>query len=233
MVDQLFIYLSAVWLGILTSISPCPLATNIAAISVISGKDISRPSRTFLAGLLYAIGRTLTYVILAILILSSLVRVPILSHYLQKYMNMLIGPTLIIGGMFILRLLSISLPQGNFNKTSQHLVEKGGLAASLIIGVLFALTFCPISAAIFFGSLIPMSFNNSSSILLPSIYGLGTAIPVLGCCIAMSFGINSVGRFFDAITKIEVWARNTTGAALILIGIYLTMKFTILLAQFH
>ena len=159
--------LTAVWLGILTSVSPCPLATNIAAVSFIS-RRITQRSTVFLSGILYTLGRSLTYIVLGVLIVKTLVDVPILSDFLQRYINKILGIVLILIGMVLLDLLRIplSLPSVSEN-IAKKLVDKGALG-SVPLGILFALAFCPVSAALFFGGLIPIAVKAQSGIGLPS-----------------------------------------------------------------
>lgn len=98
---------SAFWLGILTSISPCPMATNIAAISFI-GKKIDKPSGILFSGLLYTAGRTAVYLVLGILLVSTALSTPVVSDFLQSYMNLFLGPVLIFAGMVLLEMISLS-----------------------------------------------------------------------------------------------------------------------------
>ncbi|MHC4157610.1 MAG: aromatic aminobenezylarsenical efflux permease ArsG family transporter [Planctomycetota bacterium] len=211
--------LSALWLGILTSISPCPLATNIAAISFIS-RRISRTRVVFLMGILYTLGRMLTYVILAILLVTSILSIPQVSHILQKYMNKLLGPILIFVGMILLELIHINISSSGLTEKMQKRVEAGGIWGAGLLGVLFALSFCPISAALFFGSLIPLSVKCSSSLMLPALYGIGTGLPVFLFALLIAFGAQSVGKTFNKLTQLEWWTRRITGIIFILIGIY-------------
>ena len=134
--------ISAVWLGILTSVSPCPLATNIAAVSFISQR-ITQKNTVFLSGILYTIGRSLTYIVLGVLIVKTLVDVPILSDFLQRYVNKILGIILILVGMILLDLLRVplSLPSVSEDVTKK-LIDKGAIG-SLPLGILFALAFCP------------------------------------------------------------------------------------------
>jgi len=215
---------TALWLGILTSISPCPLATNIAAISFIGGR-VESPGRVFLAGSLYTLGRTLTYLLLSILIVTSLVSIPYLSTFLQKYMNKIMGPVLIVAGMFLLELLSVNIKGPGSSQKFQKRAEDWGLWGSALLGIVFALSFCPVSAALFFGSLIPLAVKYESSVLLPSAYGIGTALPVFVFSILIALGARSVGRAFQKITAVEFWARRITGGLFIAVGIYLSLKY--------
>jgi len=154
--------LSALWLGILTSISPCPLATNIAAISFI-GRRIGRTRVVFFTGLLYTLGRMLTYVVLGTLLVTSVLSIPQVSHLLQKYMNKFLGPILILVGMILLELIRFNIPGSGLSEKMQKRVELLGIWGAGLLGIVFALSFCPISAALFFGSLIPLSVKCGSS----------------------------------------------------------------------
>jgi len=215
---------TAVWLGILTSVSPCPLATNIAAISYI-GRRVAHPRQVLAAGLLYTLGRTLAYVVLAFILVTSLLSAPFVSNFLQKYMNRLLGPILILTGMFLLELIKLHTPGFGMSAGVQRRAERWGIWGAALLGLIFALAFCPVSAALFFGSLVPLAVQRGSGILLPSLYGIGTALPVVVFAVVIAFGAGSVARAFDKITQIEKWARWVTGLAFIAIGVYLTLAY--------
>ncbi|MHC4090946.1 MAG: aromatic aminobenezylarsenical efflux permease ArsG family transporter [Planctomycetota bacterium] len=215
---------SALWVGILTSISPCPLATNIAAISYI-GRRVGSPGAAVLTGLLYALGRTLAYVGLAAVLVSSLMSAPVVSHLLQKYMNKLLGPILILVGMLLLGLIQLNTKGSGFGEKVGRRVERWGIWAGLVLGVVFALSFCPGSAALFFGSLLPLAVKYESSLLLPTLYGAGTALPVLVFAILIAVGTGAVARAFDLITQFEHWARRVTGTVFICLGVYFCLAF--------
>ncbi len=215
---------SACWLGILTSISPCPLATNIAAISYI-GKRVGTPRKVFLSGLLYTLGRMLTYLILGVLIVAGMLSVPDLANFLQKYMNTFLGPILILVGMFLLGLIRLNFSASGISERMQNRAEKYGIWGAGLLGFLFALSFCPISAALFFGSLIPLAVQHESRVLMPTIYGIGTALPVFAFAILVSLGTRSIGRAFNKVTQIELWARRITGVIFIVVGIYYCLSY--------
>ena len=176
---------SALWLGILTSISPCPLATNIAAISYI-GRRVGSPRQVLLSGMLYALGRSLAYLALGMLLVASVLSIPQLSLFLQKYMNKLLGPILIVVAMFLLGLIQLNITGPGVSDTMQKRVDALGMWGALVLGILFALTFCPVSAALFFGSLIPLSVKVGSGVALPGVYGIGTALPVLAFAVLIA-----------------------------------------------
>lgn len=215
---------TAIWLGFLTSISPCPLATNIAAISYI-GKEVASPRRALLAGLMYAAGRTLTYVLLAAGIVASLLSIPELSDALQMNMHRLVGPVLIIAGIALLGVIPMPDLGTRLGESVEAKASAWGLAGAGLLGILFALSFCPVSAALFFGSLIPLAVTGGSAVSLPWLYGLGTAVPVVAFSILLAAGSKALSRVFATITRLEWWARRGTGVAFILTGVYYALRF--------
>ena len=212
---------TAAWLGILTSISPCPLATNLVAISFISRDITSRP-RVFWTGMLYTIGRTLTYAILGALLVGSVLSIPQVSMALQYWMNRLIGPILILVGMFLVDLLRFNFSTSLVSNALQDRAQHWGIWGAGPLGMIFALTFCPVSAALFFGSLIPLSLKVDSRVVLPVLYGIGTGLPVAMFAIGLAVGAQTVSAAFNRLGVIEKWARRATGAVFIAVGIYYT-----------
>ncbi len=210
---------SAFWLGILTSISPCPLATNIAAISFV-GRRVGSPAKAFLAGLLYTAGRTLTYLVLGVLLVSSLLSAPYVSHILQKYMNKVLGPILILVGMVLVELIQINFSDSGVGEKMQRRVEALGMWGALLLGAVFALSFCPVSAALFFGSLLPLALRCRSGVILPSAYGVATGLPVLVFAVLIALGAKRVGEAYNKLVPFEKWARRITGGIFMLVGIY-------------
>ncbi|MFA4987647.1 MAG: aromatic aminobenezylarsenical efflux permease ArsG family transporter [Candidatus Brocadiia bacterium] len=224
MTELLLGAVSAFWLGLLTSISPCPLATNIAAISFVSSK-VGNPSRVFFSGLLYTAGRTLAYVVIGVLLVSSMLSAPAVSQILQKYMNKALGPILIVVGMILLELIDINISGSGVSDKMRKRVEALGLWGSLLLGIVFALSFCPISAALFFGSLIPIAVRCESGVLLPLVYGLATGLPVLLFAVLIALGAKRVGDAYNKLVPFEKWARRVTGGIFILVGIYYCLAY--------
>ena len=210
----------AIWLGILTSVSPCPLATNIAAISFV-GRRVGETRYVLLAGLLYTVGRTLTYIAVALLVVKSLFSIPGVSNFLQDYMGLILGPLVLVTGVILLDIIKIRFGGGGVATSLQARVERSGLFGALLLGVVFALTFCPVSAALFFGGLIPLALKHHSPVMMPLLYGVGTALPVIAFALLLAFSARLVGVLFNRITAIEVWARRVTGVVFILAGLYL------------
>lgn len=214
---------TGLWLGILTSISPCPLATNIAAISYI-GRKVSSTRHVLLAGLLYTLGRVISYVALACVLLYTALSMPQVSVMLQKYGHLVLGPILILVGMLLLGLIQINLGGGGVSPKFQKRIDSLGLLGAMVLGVVFALAFCPTSAALFFGNLMS-SLQVRSALLVPGVYGIGTGLPVLVFALLIAFSTQSVAKAFNVLTAVERWARWVTGLVFILIGIWFTLRY--------
>jgi len=210
---------TALWLGILTSISPCPLATNIAAVSYLS-KKIEHPKSVLTAGIFYTLGRMVLYAILGAAIIASLLNVPIAAQFLQKYINKVLGPVLIVVGLFLLGIVKINIAAFSLSAKRQNALAEAGIGGAFALGFLFALSFCPISAALFFGSLIPLSLKSSGGVVLPFIYGLGTGLPVLLFALLISLGTVTVEKLVHKFGRVEYYSKKVTGVIFILAGLY-------------
>jgi cytochrome c-type biogenesis protein len=213
---------SVIWLGILTSISPCPLATNIAATTYI-GKQINSRYATVLAATAYTLGRTLSYVLISILIVAGLISIPGVSMFLQLHMNKILGPILLVTGLFILGLIRIRVPSMAFNTNMLQKLGDSGFFGAVVLGFLFALSFCPVSAAFFFGSVIPLSLKYQSTFILPFGYGVGTAAPVILFAMIIVYSTRMAARFFRKLSIVERWFRRITGVVFVGIGLYFIM----------
>jgi cytochrome c biogenesis protein CcdA len=217
---------SAIWLGILTSISPCPLATNIAAISYI-GKRVVRPGAVLLSGVMYTVGRMLTYIVLGVLVVASALSIPDVALFLQQNMNKALGPVLIVVGILLLGAFNLKVPGFSASDRLTGRVEKWGIWGAAVLGFLFALSFCPVSAALFFGSLIPLAIDHQSPIVMPTVYALGTALPVVAFAVFIALGAKWLGTAFNKIRVFEKWARRITAVAFILVGTYYTLVYIV------
>ena len=216
---MLFAMLSALWLGILTAISPCPLATNIAAISFIS-KNIESPYKTVLAGFLYVFGRVLTYVVLGFIVVKGLLAVPSVANFLQHSINKFIGPILILIGLLLLNVIKLNFSFGVKHEKFQEFAQTSNFLGAFLLGVIFALSFCPVSAALFFGSLTSLAVEYKSSLTIPAMYGIGTGLPVVIFAIVIAFSMHKLGEIYHNITKFETWFRKITGWIFVTAGVY-------------
>ncbi len=213
---------TALWLGILTSISPCPLASNVAAVTFV-GRNVASPGRVLLAGVLYSLGRALTYILVGMLVVTSLLSLPSVSFFLQERMNQVLGPLLIVIGIAIMGWIRLPTPAWNWSQSLQRRSAHGGIVGAGLLGIAFALSFCPVSAGLFFGALIPLAVGSQSRVLLPAVYGVGTGLPVVVFAVVLALGFQWMGRAFGVLTRIERAARPVTGAVFIGAGLYLTV----------
>lgn len=215
--------MDGVLLGLLTALSPCPLATNIAAIGFI-GKDIENRRRIFWNGLLYTLGRILSYTLLGVVLILILILKEGSSMFgIQKTIGswgeLVLGPLLFVIGLFMLFGDRLNLPQFGFQGNAEGLARKGGWGA-LIIGALFALAFCPTSGVFYFGMLIPMSATATAGYLLPVVFAIATAIPVLVVAWILAFSVQQLGSFYGKMQKVQKWMNRIVGVLFIVIGIY-------------
>src|SRR6056297_2450111 len=218
---------SALWFGILTSISPCPLATNIAATTFI-GKQIQSRYGTLVAGAAYTGGRALAYILICFIIVAGLFSIPGVAMFLQQYMNKVLGPVLILVGLLILEIIPLPLPaMGGMNSKFIHRLSRKGAIGGIFLGFVFALSFCPVSAALFFGSVIPLALKFESGIWLPLWYGIGTALPVIGFALLLSYGTRAAAGFIKGLSVMERYLRRVTAAVFIGIGIYFTLTYAL------
>ena len=217
--------LSALILGLMTSISPCPLATNITATAFIS-KNISNKKRVFFSGIIYSLGRAFSYTLIGLILFFGASKFQI-ARFFQQNGEKYLGPLLIIIGLIMLNVIRLKfLQKSNFTeKLSEKFADKG-LLGSFIIGVLFALAFCPYSGALYFGMLIPMTISSIDGLYLPIVFAFGTGLPVILFTYLLAFSIGSISAFYNKITKIEKWMRMVAGIVFILSGIYYVLIFS-------
>jgi len=244
-VTYLLYLVAALYLGILTSISPCPMATNIAAISYI-GRKVESSRLVINAGLLYTLGRCLLYLGLAALLTTTALSIPAVSIFLQKYMHLLLGPIFLLLGMFLVGLITIASGGTMMGEGMQKRVDAMGIWGALLLGLLFAVSFCPTSAAWFFGLLalimgseagaitgvlakvgisLPTASLPAGTVVLPFIYGIGTALPVLAMAFLLAYSAQAIGKAYNILSKVEWWARMTTGWVFVLLGVYFSLKY--------
>ena len=220
LIDQYNIpVLTAFLIGILTSISPCPLATNITAIAYIS-KNIKTPRHTLFNGLFYTLGRGISYTILATLIYFGLSSFQI-SRIFQGWGDKVLGPVLIIIGLVMFGVIKINFPKSSkkLEQFKEKIASKGFLGA-LLLGTLFALAFCPYSGVLFFGVLIPLVLKSKEALFLPPLFALGTGLPVIVFSFLIAFSMQKIGSAFSVVQKIEEISRKLVASVFLLTGIY-------------
>ena len=236
---------AALYLGLLTSISPCPLATNIAAISYV-GRKVGDSRWVMAAGLLYTLGRCIAYLTLAVLLTTTAMSVPAVSLFLQKYMHLALAPIFLLLGMFLVGLVTFSGGGAMMSERMRKRIDAMGIWGALLLGALFAVAFCPTSAAWFFGLValilgseagaiavvlakvgvsLPEACLPGGAIVLPLVYGVGTAVPVLLVAFLLAYSAKSVGKTYNMLSKVEWWARQITGWTFILAGVFFSLRY--------
>ena len=212
--------LSALLLGLLTAISPCPLATNIAAVGYVSRRATER-KYTVVAGVLYTLGRMLSYSVIGVLIIVAGLEIPGVATFLQDFGERILGPLLIVIGVIMLTInkISLSLGGGKLSSIGEKVADRGMLGGFLL-GALFALAFCPYSALLFFGVLIPLALKSAGGVTLPAVYAIGTGLPVMVFGILLSASVAKVSSWFNAVTRVERVIRVVVSIVFIGIGTY-------------
>lgn len=210
--------LSAFILGIMTAISPCPLATNVTAIGFIS-KDIENRNKVFYNGLIYTLGRAISYTLLAVVLFYGADQFRI-SGFFQQYGEKIIGPLLIIIGLFMLDVLHINFP--GLSSLTERFNKKGisNYWDVLLLGMIFALAFCPYSGVLYFGMLIPMTISSGNAFLQPFVFSIATGIPVIIFAWLIAYTLSSVGMFYNKVKSFEKWFRRAVAIVFIGMGIY-------------
>jgi len=220
--------LSAFLLGILTSISPCPLATNITAVAFIS-REINIPRHTVLSGLFYTLGRGISYTLLAVFIYFGYSSFQI-AQIFQGWGDKVLGPVLILIALIMFGAIKFNLNKGkkSLEKIKLWLSGKGYLG-SLALGMLFAFAFCPYSGVLFFGLLMPLTLKSQGGLLLPLVFALGTGLPVIIFSFLIAFSMKTVGKAFRSVSKIEKWLRYAVATIFLATGIYYSQFLIIFL----
>lgn len=216
--------LYALILGLMTAISPCPLATNITAIGFIS-KDIENRKKIFLNGLLYTLGRAVSYTGLGVILYFGASKFHI-AKFFQLYGERILGPLLIIIGIIMLDLIKIKIP--GISKISDSMEKKsksGSGWSALLLGIVFALAFCPYSGVLYFGMLIPMSIASPDGLFLPFVFAVATGLPVIIVAWLLAFSVSSIGGFYNKIKIFEKWFRRVVAVAFIIVGLYYVYIF--------
>jgi cytochrome c biogenesis protein CcdA len=211
--------LAAFALGLLTAISPCPLATNITATAYIA-KTITSRRKVLLSGVLYTLGRMFSYMLLGGIIFFGASKFQVAKLF-QGNGEKLIGPVMIVIGLIMLDIIKLNfLSTGNLTDRLSEKFKDKGLLGSFLLGVVFALAFCPYSGALFFAMLVPMTLAASAGLALPIVFSIGTGLPVIFFAFVIAFSMEKLGMYFKAISKAEKVMRIAAGIIFLLTGLY-------------
>jgi cytochrome c biogenesis protein CcdA len=218
-----YYFLTAIVLGLMTAISPCPLATNISAIGYIS-RDIENRRRVFINGLVYTLGRAISYTGLALVIYFGASKMNV-SMLFQGWGEKLLGPALILIGLFMLDVMKLKFP--GFSKLADKVGtnSSGSYWTSLLLGMVFALAFCPYSGVLYFAMLIPMTVTSASGLYLPVLFAIATGLPVIVFAWLLAFAVGNVAKLYNRIKVFERWFRRVVAVVFIAVGIYYVFIF--------
>ena len=211
--------LTAFLLGLMTAISPCPLATNITATAYLS-KDIGDKRRVMFNGMFYTLGRMFTYTALGLIFYFGASRFQV-AKLLQNVGGIWLGIALVIIGIFMLDIIKIKVP--GMNKLTSKIENKKGKKTYLdafLLGLLFALAFCPYSGVLYFGGLIPMTIASPSGLLLPPVFAIATGLPVIIIAWLLAYSVSNVGKFYNKMNAFQKWFKWVVAAIFIIVGIY-------------
>jgi len=211
--------LTALWFGVMTSLSPCPLATNIAAVSFLS-KRIMHPRLVLRASLMYVAGRMTAYAVVGFLVVKSIVSIPAISQFLEQSLNKALGPVLILVGVILLGVIRLPIKGIKLNEEQKEKIAGAGFFGPFFLGAVFALSFCPISAGLFFGSLIPLAVSHPAGGGFPFLFGAGSGLPVLALSLGLAMGFKGISHWLQGLASIEPLLRRVTGIIFIGAGIY-------------
>jgi cytochrome c-type biogenesis protein len=216
-------FVTAILLGLMTAISPCPLATNISAIGFIS-RDLEDRKRVFRNGLVYTLGRTFSYTALAFILYLGADQMNVAMLF-QGWGEKILGPLLILIGLFMLDLVKINFP--GFSGITGKLGEKsrGSYWSTFLLGVMFALAFCPYSGVLYFGMLMPITIASANGLYLPVLFAIATGLPVLIFAWLLAFAVSNVGKLYHRIKTFEVWFRRVVAILFIVTGVYYVIIF--------
>ena len=215
-------WISALVLGFMTSISPCPLATNITAIGFIS-KDIDNRNRVFINGLLYTLGRAITYTAIALVLYLGADQFKF-SGFFQQYGEKILGPLLIIIGLFMLDVIKIKFPGMNGLTSKMENKSRWSYFDAILLGMVFALAFCPYSGVLYFGMLVPMTISSASGLYLPVLFAIATGIPVIIVSWILAYTLSGICGFYKKIKSFEIWFRRVIAILFIIVGIYYIIR---------
>ncbi|MCK9499047.1 MAG: aromatic aminobenezylarsenical efflux permease ArsG family transporter [Bacteroidales bacterium] len=211
--------LTAFILGIMTAISPCPLAMNITATAYLS-KEITDKKRVFFNGIFYTLGRIFSYTAVASIIYFGASKFQI-ARLFQQFDGIWIGIFLVVIGILMLDFIKFNIPflSKLTTKVSQKNLKRNYLNAFLL-GVLFALAFCPYGAVLYFGGLIPLTLASSTGLLLPPVFAFATGLPVIVIAWLLAFSVSNIGNFYNKMKSFEKWFKRIVAVIFILVGVY-------------
>ncbi len=136
-----------------------------------------------------------------------------------------LGPLLIIIGILMLDFIRIPGSSGKLIQHTADRIKPGKGWSSLLLGMIFALAFCPYCGVLYFGMLMPMVLLKSGGLLLLPDFAIATGLPVLFLAWILAFSIGGIGRFYKRVKSIEFWLRRSVAVIFILTSLYFLRIF--------
>ena len=209
--------LTAFVLGLLVALHPCPMATNIAAMGYI-GKDIDNRRQVFLDGIRYTLGRIVSYSVLGAVIIALIrggVQLLDFGELMSEWGERVLGPLLIIIGLYLLYNDLL-----HHHDHVPHLPFGGRKSSAFVLGLIFALAFCPESGVVYFGMLIPMAVESDYAYLLPVSFAIGTGVPVVIMAWVFAYSISRFSRLNKGMLLLKAWLTRIIAVLFILAGVF-------------
>jgi cytochrome c biogenesis protein CcdA len=210
---------SALVLGAMTTLHPCPLAVNAAAVSLLAGWSGERrsASRRIAA---FVVGYCLTFATLALLLAGTSLRLPVVASALTRATAVFLGPLLVVVGM----VHADVLPWPGSNRGNRRLLDRrartlGGYG----LGAVLALSFCPATAALFFGLLLPLAVQYRAPVAFAAAYAIGAALPLVAVAGVAARGTTALGldRWAHRLPWVIGWLAIIAGIAISVRDVYL------------
>ena len=211
--------LTAFLLGLITAISPCPLATNITATAYLS-KEIGNKRQILFNGISYTLGRIFTYTALGLAFYFGASQFRI-AKILQGVGGIWLGIALVVTGVLMLDVIKPGeIGLGRLTKKLGKKEGKKNYLDAFGLGLLFALAFCPYSGVLYFGGLIPMTIASPSGLLLPPIFAIATSLPVIVIAWLVAYSIGNIGKFYNKMNIFQKWFKRIAATVFIAVGAY-------------
>jgi cytochrome c biogenesis protein CcdA len=173
-----------------------------------------------MASLLYSLGRMIGFTLIGLLIITIGLETQAIRNFLEDVGTYVLGPLLILAGILMLVIDRFSFGGSGRIATLGNKVSIWGLLGALLMGIIFALAFCPYSALLFFAVLIPIALTTTGGVFLPPLFAIGTGLPVVFFGVLIAAGVTAVSRWINNLGKAEKIMRIIMAIVFIGVGIF-------------
>lgn len=215
---------SALLFGLMGTLAPCQLSTNVAALAFLS-RGAGNTRRLWGQTLAFISGKVTVYLLVGggvVLLSLQLNQVSETVIPVVVVARRALGPLLVIVGLFMLGLVKLPVSLGGrFSAWLENKVgHQQGMIPAYLLGVAFSFTFCPTLFWLFFGLTIPLAIASPGGVLFPGVFALGTVLPVLGLAAVIASGRVNMGAFVKRFKTANVWVQKVVGVIFIVIGLH-------------